>query len=388
MENTTMPIQITNLVFQGGSIKGAAYVGALRALEDNGLDLTAIKRVAGTSAGAITATALALGCDTQRSEQLLREFDFKAVLDDAEGSIPTQRKLLKSVEKQSQGKPLFFSKIPVKPIIPVLIHRANTQLGIYEGEYIRVWAEKLIQEQVRTITNGEHSGEYLTFKELHQLTLDYPGKFRDLAMVGSNFTTGKKMLFCYDNPEAENVIISDALRISMSIPQLFKPHHIYFKENGERLVDARRDKWVDGGWYDNYPIDCFDAPQYMEEGELCHSEDGRRLYNPQTLGFRLVSKERKDHCEGLVEAPKNPLNNLVDYGKGLLGVRSDLQEERYAYPENVMRTVYIDHKNINTLEFNLTEEQRESLVLSGKEATENYLDGHSALLEPRSASNL
>ncbi len=375
MQNTT----IINLVFQGGSVKGAAYVGALRALEDYGIDLTKIKRVAGTSAGAITATALALGCDAQRSEQLLLEFDFRAVLDDAESFIPTQSKVLKSVEKQSQGKSAFFSKTPLKPILPVLLHRANTQLGIYDGEYIRIWAENLIQEQVKTITNGKCRGENLTFKELHQLTIDYPGKFRELLMVGANFTKGKKMLFCYDNPKTEDVIISDALRISMSIPQLFKPHHIHFKENGERLVDSRRDKWVDGGLYDNYPIDCFDAPQYLKEGQLCQSEDGRRLYNPQTLGFRLVSQEEKEYFEKGGEEPKKPLNNVIDYGKALLSARTDLQEERYAYPENIRRTIYIDNKNINTLAFNLTEEQRKALVLSGKEATENYLASRSFL---------
>jgi len=181
------------------------------------------------------------------------------------------------------------------------------------------------------------------------------------------------VLFSYDNSETEDAIISDALQISMLIPQLFKPHNVHYKQNGERLVDARRDHFVDGGLYDNYPIDCFDAPQYLEEGELCRSEDGRRLYNPQTLGFRLVSKERKEYFEGVGEVPKNQLNHLIDYGMTIFGARSDQQEERYAYPENVLRTVYIDNKNVNTLEFNLTEEQRETLVLSGKEATENYL---------------
>lgn len=45
-------MQITNLVFQGGSVKGAACVGALLTLEENEIDIEAVKRVAGALAGA------------------------------------------------------------------------------------------------------------------------------------------------------------------------------------------------------------------------------------------------------------------------------------------------------------------------------------------------
>lgn len=372
-----MPIQtITNLVFQGGSVKGAAYVGALRALEENGFDLTAIKRVAGTSAGAITALALALGCNTKRADELLLNFDFKAVLDEDNGYISTQSKVLRSVKKQVEGKSVFFSKVPVKGIAPILLYRASSQLGIYEGEHIRLWADSLIQYQVSTLTEGKYSGENLTFEELHQLSLEYPGVFRDLLMIGSNLTTGEKLRFCSENAKTKDVIIADALRISMSIPQVFIPHHIFYKIDGERLKDATGHLWVDGGLYDNYPIDCFDAPKYLDGDELCHSEDGRRLYNPHTLGFRLVSKEQKDFYEGRAAKPKKVVDGLFDYGSALLDVRKDLQEEKYATPENVTRTVYIDNQNVSTLEFNLSEAQRDALVQSGLEATESYMAQH------------
>ena len=43
-----------NLVFKGGGVRGIAYVGALKYLYENGLTRS-LERVAGTSAGAITA---------------------------------------------------------------------------------------------------------------------------------------------------------------------------------------------------------------------------------------------------------------------------------------------------------------------------------------------
>ena len=55
-----MTYNFRNLVFEGGGVKGIAYAGALKELEKKGL-LTSLQRVAGTSAGAITATLLAVG---------------------------------------------------------------------------------------------------------------------------------------------------------------------------------------------------------------------------------------------------------------------------------------------------------------------------------------
>ena len=362
---------ITNLVFQGGSVKGVAYIGALEVLEEK-VDMTKIKRIAGTSAGAITAGLLALGCDIARVKQLMLELDFKKILDDSAGSIPTQPKLLRSIAKNEQGTSAFFSKIPVKTVKKPIAYRLWQQHGIYEGEYIREWIEQLILEQVQTLTKGEHDGVNLTFLELHELTNKYPGLFRDLSVIGSNLTLSKKMVFSHDNPETQHVIIADAIRISMSIPDLFKPHHVYCKIDDKRLIDVKRETWVDGGLYDNYPIDCFDHQNHMQTGELLASEDGR-LYNPETLGFRLVTPEHKNYCEGACEhGPENTLTNAVAYNVTLIDAGAALQEEKYDRTENKERTVYIDHLGISMLAFNLSEKEQQALIQSGKEATEDY----------------
>jgi len=52
--------QFRNVVFDDGAVKGIAYAGAIRVLEEKRL-LGDIRRVAGTSAGAITAALLAVG---------------------------------------------------------------------------------------------------------------------------------------------------------------------------------------------------------------------------------------------------------------------------------------------------------------------------------------
>ena len=58
--SNTSKYHFKNLVFEGGGVKGIAYVGALEVLDREGI-LKDIKRVAGTSAGAMVAVLIGLG---------------------------------------------------------------------------------------------------------------------------------------------------------------------------------------------------------------------------------------------------------------------------------------------------------------------------------------
>ncbi len=206
-----MPM-IKNLVFQGGSVKGIAYPEAIKALGEQ-KDLSKLERVAGTSAGAIMALLMALGFEHAAITKLMSEFDFRALLDDPEGGVKTSDKVLKSVEKSQEGHSAFFSKLPAKGVKGPLISRMVNQFGIYSGEFFRRWCEENIAVQVKKVTGDKHSGEHLTFAELHELAQQYPGKFLDLFVVGVNLNTGKAQTFSYDNPKTTNVIIADAIRI-------------------------------------------------------------------------------------------------------------------------------------------------------------------------------
>src|SRR5947199_7744826 len=66
-------------VFSGGGIKGLAFAGALQAAAEAGYDDWA--QLAGTSAGAITAMALAVGYDAPGLRDALDRFDFGRIAD-------------------------------------------------------------------------------------------------------------------------------------------------------------------------------------------------------------------------------------------------------------------------------------------------------------------
>ena len=55
-----MSYPFRNLVFEGGGVKGLAYVGAMEVLESEGIG-EKVRRVGGTSAGSINAVLFAAG---------------------------------------------------------------------------------------------------------------------------------------------------------------------------------------------------------------------------------------------------------------------------------------------------------------------------------------
>lgn len=88
-----MPYHFRNLVFEGGGVRGIAYVGAMEVLAKKGI-LSNIQRVGGTSVGAINATLVALGFSNAEQRDILWKLDFKNFLDDSWGVFRNTERLL------------------------------------------------------------------------------------------------------------------------------------------------------------------------------------------------------------------------------------------------------------------------------------------------------
>tara|TARA_B100001059_G_scaffold24418_2_gene19661 strand:- start:1988 stop:2257 length:270 start_codon:yes stop_codon:yes gene_type:complete len=63
---------IKNLVFEGAGVRGIAYAGAIKELENNKL-ISQIEKVGSTSAGAITAMMLALGYSSDEIGEIISQ---------------------------------------------------------------------------------------------------------------------------------------------------------------------------------------------------------------------------------------------------------------------------------------------------------------------------
>jgi NTE family protein len=172
-----MPHHFRNLVFEGGGVKGIAYVGALDVLERKGI-LPDIVRVGGTSAGAINAALVGLGYTPSEMKSILAALDFKEFLDDSWGIVRDGKRLLK-------------------------------QFGWYKGDTFRRWIADIVGERL-----GDSEA---TFHDLQ--TQKRVKGCRDLYFVGTNLSTGFAEVFSHEHTPA--VRIADAVRISMSIPLFF-----------------------------------------------------------------------------------------------------------------------------------------------------------------------
>ncbi|MBI3236710.1 MAG: patatin-like phospholipase family protein, partial [Chlamydiales bacterium] len=277
-----------NLVFQGGGPKGMAYVGALRTMEQLNV-LTEVRRVAGTSAGAITAALLSVGYTSRELETFLSR-NFIDLLD-AEGEI--EKGLLKGMRKATGGTEeglLSSSKATLKESLKSILReywqgwktvfspvKTAKELykglfsipgltGLCQGEALRKWVDGLIQQATKTKEHPEGM-THCTFGELHDLVLKHPGKYRDPYIFSirlSKLDPSDIVRFSYEDPKWKSLIISDAVRASVSIPMIFKPHTLHLKDSeGTRYPMEGYGAFVDGGLIRNFPLDAFDDNRYQ-----------------------------------------------------------------------------------------------------------------------------
>ena len=245
-----------DLVFEGGGAKGSVFAGALEVFFAAGHKPA---RLVGTSAGAITAALLAAGYTpaemlTAVNEKLNGKPRFASFMD-----VPPPTDFDQQVKDESQLQDIL-SKVDV-PGIPdwaekkfdaVLVNQLLAlsphfrQLfaflecgGLYSGHMFVEWLnEKLLAHNV---PNG---------CTLRQMNLD---KGCDLSLVVTD-TTNREMLVL-NHRTAPDVPVAWAVRMSMSIPFVWR-EVVWHKEWGTYCgVDKTDAKIVDGGVLSNFPID-------------------------------------------------------------------------------------------------------------------------------------
>ena len=329
-----MAYHFKNLVFEGGGVKGIAYVGALEILEKEGI-LQNVERVAGTSAGAMMAVLVGLRYSVAEVKESLWNLDFKKFIDSSWGVLRNSHRLFK-------------------------------EYGWCKGDYFRSVMAELIE---RKTGNGE-----ITFGELARTQ-----QFRDIYLVGADLTTGLSKLFCAQ--QTPEVKVADAARISMSIPLIFA---------AIRDKDKKR-LYVDGGLLENYAIKTFDQIRYVADRNhfrrteyydkinsqtksLKSKVQREYVYNKETLGFRLDSEEDISMYLTHEEVPSKEIDNFFSYTKALVTTLIDFQNNVHLHSDDWQRTVYIDTLGVRAIDFDIPDDRKQDLVDSGVRYTERYLD--------------
>lgn len=136
---------ITNLIFEGGGIKGIAYVGAIKqALRENVFDFGNIINIGGTSAGAITAVLLALDYQIPDIEKILGELDLMTFLDSE------FKETFIKLKNQLQNNQANFSFL-LSRVWDLLYLRdeLNKNNGLFPGNIFLKWIDEIINKKLK-----------------------------------------------------------------------------------------------------------------------------------------------------------------------------------------------------------------------------------------------
>ena len=307
-------------VFQGGGVKGLGLVGALLQFGDDArVGITDWVNVAGTSAGSIVAALIATGQTPAQIQTLMMALEFKQFEDWGH-----------------EGK-----------VIGGTLNLARHH-GLAHGEVFHKW----IDGQV----GGRHFGDVRN---------DPPpasGSPYKLRMIATDITQ-KEMLVLpddianYRSPETgqpfdpDTFKIADAVRMSMSIPYFFQPVVLTHHATGKPSTI------VDGGVLSNFPVWIFDTQEATA--------------SRPTFGFHLVGGS------GVGSGLTGVINDLgwgVAEALDIFHTATDAWDKRFMSHSTVVRTCTISAGTIGTTDFELTPEQKQWLLQSGRDGAKAFLD--------------
>ncbi len=377
-----------NLIFQGGGVKGMAYLGALKALEEEGVcDLSNVRRVGGSSAGAITALLIGLNYSLDEIEDLmLHRLQFREFLDGPWGEelLAAKNKDLalllgeenSTIIQRLKSMDTFWSRIArvldgtVGKSVNLLASAKNElqhayadvkgKFGLCPGEKLRDLFDTLIKNKLSermhiTVT------EEVTFAELAQYA-----DFKSIYFVGVNIESGEQEIFSAEH--TPDMVVADALRISMSIPGVFEPWRKKTKDKNGQLHRGKT-LYIDGGVLWNYPVDMFDFRRY--QSDPMGNQDFQVNY--ETIGFRLISSTSPVQKEASKLSSANNLAELRSYIGKIISAIYYKEDSDHKRQGNAFRTIYIDTLDVGTIDFDKAEDPSVQAQMIAA--------GHTAVLE-------
>ena len=313
--------RVTDIVLEGGGVKGLALAGALQPFGDAGYSFA---RVGGTSAGALVGAVLAAveqaGEPVSRLEDIARTLDFRRFPD-------------RGFPGRFLG-PLAFLADGVSILL---------EDGAHEGDYLRRWLAGVLGDLGVS-----------TFGDLRTEDPDDDGSIHHryrLTVTATDLSRHRLVYLPWQYEEygrdPDEQLVVDAVRASASIPYFFEPVSLTGPRGTSTLVD--------GAIVSNYPIDMFDR------------EDGAPARWP-TIGVRLNALDVP-----LAERAE-PVRGPVDLGAALVETAIEgCQTEHVVAPCNVARSVAVDTVAVSAVDFDIDEARRDQLIDAGRAAAERFL---------------
>lgn len=379
-----------DMVFEGGGAKGMAFVGAMEELEARGHTPA---RVMGTSAGSIMSTFLAAGYSAQEmAEALSEKLDGKPVF---LGFLETQPSLTREEIHNSAIRSLL-REVNVRLIPDVIEERVDDAIaaalassaitgrfftfiergGFYAAQNFITWLKNKLNAGIYPLERGDFpKGEQRRFGDMN-LAEFHAATGVDLTLVAAD--TSDSQLLILNHRTAPDCPVAWAVRMSMSVPLLWN-EVVWRPEWGlYRGKDISGHTAVDGGLLSNFPIELFlsNRPQVIAVmGE-------KTTADINVLGF-LIDEDLEVPGAPEVEAAES----RFDFGKlrTVTRVMNLLNTMLQAHDKSVIEAferfvVRLPAMGYGTVEFGMSDERRDALVKSGRQAAATYFDQLEALL--------
>jgi NTE family protein len=297
-------------VFSGGGIKGLAFAGALQAAAEAGY--TDWVDVAGTSAGAITAMALAVGYDAKGLHELF-SFDFSKIDD--------------------RGGPFGLG------VVVNYFHH-----GVTRGQALTRWIESILDD-APVKKDGRAPARFG----------DLDGRLR---VIGADIVHSRMVVFPDDvghyvdesgTPFVPGEFpIATAVRISAGYPGFFPP--IALRD----AVTGKDGALVDGGVTSGFPVFLFDKPSPTRATWAFRLYDGSP---PERPPYHPIS--------GLLW-PVDLISDVIDTAINTL---DDFELKTFGN-----RVIAVPTGTVSALDFSLSEAQKKELYDLGYAAAKAFFD--------------
>ena len=272
--------QYSNIAFEGGGIKGIAYVGVLKAFNDLNISHS-LSHFIGTSVGSIFALLMSCRCSND-------EIDIYS------------KKLFTELTKVNHN---------------IFVKCFN--LLKYDGLYDNI----NIYNAINDFFTNKYNVQKMTFSELYKLTSN------ELIIVGTCLSTRKVYYFNYvNNPDME---VAKAIQISTCVPIFYK------------TVEYNNMDFADGGIVLNFPVNYFDK---------------------NTIGICFKDNDVNKHYSGLVS-----LMEVIEDTQLSMNISLSMKNQK---PRDL---VIIDTGDISFLDFNISQEQIDTLEQTGYDTTKKKL---------------
>jgi NTE family protein len=215
--------------------------------------------------------------------------------------------------------------------------RLFTSYGLYSGDYILDYISLVLSKSPLGLTSES------TFQDMRNAGC------KDLYVFSCN--TNLQTVMEFSAEKTPQTKVAEAVRASMSIPWFFKAWRFPGGGHDGHL-------FIDGGVVYNYPLSFFDEVQRFNADPDVNCE---------SLGLYLLSRSKT------TASPlkfNQPLQFASQVFESLLATQDlVIQEDR----EQFQRSVVIDDLGIPATDFNISPDQMNQLMESGRQGALNYL---------------